>query len=618
MIRRFVPFLCFFLCTVLQMYAQKIELVEPPFWWTNMQNERLQLMIYGEDLRDYHVNIDYDFIKVREVHNADSKNYLFIDLEINIETYPGIYSLKLTRENSPDLEIKYELKERKFNSAYREGYSTKDVMYLITPDRFANGDPSNDRIKGMKEGYDRTGDFGRHGGDIKGISDHLDYIKAMGFTCIWLNPVLENDQYKGSYHGYATTDYYKVDPRFGSNTSYVELSHKASEMGICMIMDIIVNHCGSEHWWMQDLPFNDWINFQEEGFIQSNHRKTTLVDPHASKIDRDMMVKGWFVETMPDLNQKNPFMSIYLIQNTIWWIEYADLAGVRQDTYSYPFRDFMKDWTCAIMNEYPNFNIVGEEYVDEPNLVSYWQKGKVNKDGYSSCLPGLMDFPLCFSIHRGLVEKEGMSFQTGLARIYERLAMDYLYPDPDNLVIFPDNHDMSRIYTQLGEDDDLYKMAIAFYLTMRGIPQIYYGTEIKMSNPGTDSHGVIRSDFPGGWAGDKINAFTGNGLDSKQKDAQEFCRNLLQWRKTNTCVQKGKLMHYAPVDGVYTYFRYTDTACVMVVLNKNEKVYTLDPGRFTERLEGYSSARDVITNIHFDLNIPLNLAPRTVYVLELN
>lgn len=611
-----LSFIGFFLLISVSAIAQTIiERVEPPFWWTNMQNDSLQLMLYGTNLKDARVSTNYQGVKIIQTHNADSPNYLFVDMVINEGTKPGQIELVIGINNGRSSRIKYELKQRSANSKNRLGFTNKDVLYLLTPDRFANGNPANDSVSGLKEGHNRAADYGRHGGDIKGIADHLDYIKDMGFSAIWLNPILENDQPEWSYHGYATTDYYKVDPRFGSQEEYVALSKKAKSMGIGMIMDIIVNHCGSEHWWMNDLPFDDWINYNGKPYQQSNHRKTTLVDPYVAQSDRKIMTEGWFVPAMPDLNQRNQFLSKYLIQNSIWWIEYADLYGIRQDTYSYPFRQFMTDWTCAIRNEYPNINIVGEEWVENPAIIAYWQEGKVNQDGYTSCLPSLMDFPLTFSIHKALNEDE--EWGKGLVRIYEMLGNDFLYADPNQLVIFPDNHDMSRIFTQIKEDKDLYKMAMGLILTLRGIPQIYYGTEILMSNPGTESHGVIRSDFPGGWEGDSINVFTGKNLDIEIKSYKNWLKDLIHWRNETPVLHHGQLMHYEPQNGVYVYFRYDNESTVMVVVNKNNESVDLPLARFKERINGYSKVRDILDKQDFILEDKLTLLKRSITILEL-
>lgn len=564
-----------------------IDKIEPPFWWQGMNNTELQLMVYGKDIQNLEPVFEKKSIKIKKVHKTDSPNYLFIDIEIPTDLQAGVYDLLFKKGKRTKANFQYEIKERVKASAQREGIDQSDVVYLITPDRFANGDPNNDEVDGLLEGYDRALEYGRHGGDLQGISDHLDYIKDVGFSTIWLNPVLINDQDEWSYHGYATTDYYQVDPRFGTNEEYVQLALDAKEKGMGMIMDIIVNHCGSFHHWMKDPPFDDWINNQDGAYQQTNHRKETLLDPYKSESDRKVMTEGWFVPAMPDLNQRNPFMSTYLIQNSIWWIEYAHLAGIRQDTYSYPFRKFMTDWTCAIQAEYPNFYIVGEEWIDDPSVIAYWQEGKVNQDGYSSCLPGLMDFPLCFAIHKAFTEEE--AWDKGLIKLYQSLSKDFHYADPAQLIIFPDNHDMKRIFVEMQEDLDKYKQAMAFLMTTRGIPQLYYGTEIAMNAGANGSHGLIRADFPGCWAGDSTNIKDGLALDDLQQEALSFCTELINWRNSNEAIHKGKLIHFIPENGVYVYFRTLENSAVMVILNKNEDAYTLDLDRFREILDGYET-----------------------------
>jgi len=592
--------------------AQSIERIEPPFWWRDMQDNTLQLMVYGPDIASTDVSVNSDVIKLVATHRLTSPNYIFLDLNIMPGASRSVAKLTFSKNGQEVASQDYVLEERRPGSSDRIGFGNSDVMYLITPDRFANGDTSNDQLAGMREGYNRTEDFGRHGGDIEGIRQHLDYINQMGFTAIWINPMLENDQDKYSYHGYSVTDYYKVDPRYGSNEDYVELSKEAKSKGIKMIMDVIANHCGSFHWWMSDLPSQDWIH---QPFRQTSHRKATLLDPYGAPEDREAMVQGWFVKSMPDLNQRNPFMSKYLIQNSIWWIEYADLDGLRQDTYSYPYRDFMTDWSCAIMNEYPNFNIVGEEWVLDPAMISYWQRDKTNSDHYSACLPSLMDFPMTTKLHEALKEDEGRT--TGLIKLYETLTNDYLYPHPEDLVIFPDNHDMSRILTQVNEDVDLAKMAVVYILTTRGTPQIYYGTEILMSNPGTDSHGVIRSDFPGGWQGDSVNAFNGDNLSGEAIAMQNYMSGLLNWRKNKAVIHHGELMHYVPENSFYVYFRTLDNEKVMVVLNKNTDDTKLALDRFERHLKDYQNGVDIISGRALPLGDSLAIPARSAMVLEL-
>ncbi|MGB2862628.1 MAG: glycoside hydrolase family 13 protein [Sedimentisphaerales bacterium] len=608
--------ICFILLIVPVTFAQhSIERVEPPFWWKGMHNPELQIMIYGENVAELMPEIEYDGIAVKKTVLAENRNYLFIYLDIAQEVTPGEFTIQFkNNENRVIDSIDYRLLPREKDAALRKGYDNSDVMYLITPDRFANGDTSNDNIDGMSDKVNRSDKWARHGGDIRGIINSLDYIADIGFTAIWLNPVLENNQPKASYHGYSTTDFYRVDPRFGTNSEYKELSSKARDKGIKIIMDMIMNHCGSEHWWMDDLPSDDWINNPNDYFI-TNHRRTTLRDPYASNYDREHFTDGWFVPTMPDLNQRNPLLADYLIQNTIWWIEYLNLAGIRMDTYPYSDKDFMSDWTCAVMNEYPDFNICGEEWSLNPAVLAYWQKGKENPDGYTSCLPGLLDFPLQNALKNALTEQE--SWDTGMINLYDMLSNDFLYADPFKHVIFPDNHDMSRIFTQLNEDIDLFKLAIVYLATMRGTPQFYYGTEILMSNTGDNSHGNIRSDFPGGWEDDEVNAFTNQGLTNEQRQVRSLIKKLLNWRKTATAIHNGKLIHFVPVNGVYTYFRFNDEMKIMVALNKTASQQNVDLTRFSELINKAATAKNIITGKEMSLNGGLTVDSKQPLILEI-
>jgi len=608
--------ICIIFLIVPVTFAQhSIERVEPPFWWKGMHNPRLQIMVYGENVAELIPEIEYDGIVVKKTVLVENRNYLFLYLDIAPEATPGEFTIRFkNNKNSVIDSIDYRLLPREKDAALRKGYDNFDVMYLITPDRFVNGDTSNDNIDGMPDKINRSDKWARHGGDIRGIINNLDYIADLGFTAVWLNPVLENNQPKASYHGYSTTDFFKVDPRFGTNSEYRELSDKARDKGIKIIMDMIMNHCGSEHWWMDDLPSNDWINNPDDFFI-TNHRRTTLRDPYASNYDRKHFTDGWFVPTMPDLNQRNPLLADYLIQNTVWWIEYLNLAGIRMDTYSYSDKDFMKDWTCAVMDEYPDFNICGEEWSLNPAVLAYWQKGNENPDGYTSCLPGLLDFPLQNALKNALTEQE--SWNVGMINLYDMLSNDFLYADPYKHVIFPDNHDMSRIFTQLNEDIGLFKLAIAYFATMRGTPQFYYGTEILMSNTGDNSHGNIRSDFPGGWEGDQVNAFTNQGLTKEQIEARRFIKRLLNWRKTATAIHTGKLIHFVPVKGVYTYFRFNDDMKVMVVLNKTASQQNVDLTQFSElRIKG-ATAKNIITGKELTLNDSLTVDSKQPLILEI-
>lgn len=602
-----------FIAALTSVNAQ-IDHVEPPFWWTGMKNPNLQLMVHGKNISITKVVFDYEGVELKSVTSIENPNFLFIDLQLSPGVKSGKFDIFFKKDGKTVESFTYELKKRQPGSAEREGFKNSDVMYLIMPDRFANGDPFNDSIEGMKEGYNRKDPLGRHGGDIKGIIDHLDYITSMGFTAIWLNPVLENNQTRTSYHGYATTDFYKVDARFGTNDDYRKLGILAKEKGIKLIMDMIFNHCGSEHWWMEDIPGSDWINLYPD-YVITNHRRTVNQDPYASNLDKELMIKGWFVPTMPDLNLRNPFLENYLIQNSIWWIEYVGLNGIRMDTYPYTDKYAMAEWNRLVLKEYPDFNIVGEEWSLNPAIVSYWQKGQKNSDEYNRNLPSVMDFPIQNALSRGLTEKEGGN--NGLVKLYEALANDFLYPDPYNLVIFPDNHDMSRFYNQLALDIGLFKLGITYILTTRGIPQIYYGTEILMEGDKKRGDGDLRRDFPGGWESDKVNAFTGKGLSKKEIEVQNFFKKLLNWRKRNPVIHTGKLTHFAPENGVYVFFRYNNDKKVMIVLNKNKEDHHLKLERFNEIICGYSKGKDIIGGKVFDLNYEIAVPALTPLILEL-
>jgi len=603
----------------LMVQAQKIERVEPPNWWVGMKNTQLELLVYGKHIAEYKPSIDNEDIVLSKVVHTDNENYLFLNLDLS-KAKPGTLVINFSKKGKRNnFNYEYELKQRKPDSEKREGFNSSDVIYLITPDRFANADKSNDVVKKLNEqGIDRKNDYARHGGDIAGITAHLDYIDEMGFTAIWSTPLLINDMEKSSYHGYAMTDFYKVDPRFGTLGEYVNLSVKAKEKGMKLIMDQVANHIGLEHWWMKDLPAKDWVNFQQEflddKLVVTNHRRTVNQDSYASKKDKDLMNEGWFVETMPDLNQKNPQMANYLIQNSIWWVETLDLGGIRQDTYPYPDKDFMSKWAGAIMNEYPNFSVVGEEWSLNPLLVGYWQKGANNKDGYESNLTSTMDFPMQRAIVDALNEDE--EWDKGFVKMYEGLANDFHYANPSDIMIFPDNHDMSRIFTQLNENVENTKMALGYMLALPRITQIYYGTEILMNDtakPG--DHGLIRTDFPGGWKGDKVNAFTGKRLSKDQKEMQSFVKKVLNYRKNSEAIHSGKTIHFAPKDGVYVLFRVSDDEVVTVILNKNEKYITLDLQRFIEVGLENKKVKNIISGKEFLWGESLKIDSKGIIIL---
>lgn len=595
--------------------APRIERVEPAFWWQGFEQTGLQLLVYGDRVSGLAPAVDHPGIRIDRIERVDSPNYLFVYLKIDPEAQPGRFDIVFSGSGTP-ISHPYRLLAKNPDPAHASGFSPADAIYLITPDRYANGDPGNDDVEGYADEADRDALGGRHGGDIQGIIDHLDYIDAMGFTAIWLNPVLENAMPEYSYHGYSTTDFYRVDPRFGSNEDYRRLVRTAKERGIGVIMDMIVNHIGNRHWWMDDLPTDDWLNHQGDPRITS-HEHMTVQDPYASKADRRAFADGWFVPTMPDLNQRNPLLADYLLQNALWWIEYLGLSGIRMDTYPYPDKEYMASWTRRIMREYPAFNIVGEEWSLSQPTVAYWQRGKTNHDGYRSWLPSLMDFPLRHALQASLTDT-GASHEPGWLPLYRTLANDHVYADPNALVVFADNHDMSRVYTQLGENFELYRQAMVYVLTMRGTPQIYYGTEILMTNPGSDDHGLIRSDFPGGWPDDRNSAFSGRGLSPEEARAQALLKKLLNWRRSKPVIHHGDVLHYVPHDGVYVYFRFDPDDRVMVLMNGERRTKSVAAERYAEGVDGRTTATDVITDERVSLEEDIPLAPHGVRLLELH
>ena len=603
-----------------------LQRVEPPNWWVDFNDSSLQLLVKEPNIGNSKPTISYQGVSIQKVHQAKSTNYLFIDLQIDKNTKAGKFDIVFTFDNGTTKTHTYELKERQKSSEEFVGFNSSDAIYLITPDRFANGDETNDINENLNEKtINRKDDYARHGGDLKGITNHIDYIADLGFTAVWPTPVLTNDMYRGSYHGYAMTDFYEVDPRFGTLTEYQELSEELRKKDMKLIMDQVANHCGLEHWWMKDLPFDDWVNNQKyyeenkenwnnQTVKVSNHRRTTNQDIYAAEADKSDNNEGWFVDTMPDLNQRNPFMAKYIIQNSIWWIETLGLGGIRQDTYPYPDKQFMSNWAGAIMNEYPNFSIVGEEWSYNPLLIGYWQKGAKNKDGYESNLTSTMDFAMQNNIVEALNQYE--SYNSGLTKIYEGLANDFHYAAPKDILIFPDNHDMSRIFTQLKGEIVNTKMALSYLLMLPRIPQIYYGTEILMNDfakPG--DHGLIRTDFPGGWNGDLVNAFTSEGLTNEQKDMQLFLKKVLNFRKNSKAIHEGKTVHFAPENETYFLFRIKNDETVVHIINKNNKPISIDLNRFKEvGLQG-KTVKNILTGESFIWNQTIQLTEKGSLIL---
>lgn len=595
--------------------AQKVSLerVDPPFWWVGMKHNTLQLMVHGEQISACKPHINFPGVVLKEVIAVESPNYLFINLFISDTAKAGSFPIDFLKGKRKMASYTYELKTRDTNPKLHQGFDNSDVIYLLMPDRFANGDTTNDNKDGMLEIADRVDPLGRHGGDIKGITDHLGYLIDLGVTAIWSTPLLENNMPKQSYHGYAITDYYNIDPRFGTNEDYRKLVRNAHSKGLKIIMDMVANHAGTGYYWNTDLPSQDWYNQWPE-FTRSNYRLATQTDPNVPQYDYDQMVKGWFDVTMADLNQHNELLAEFIIQNTIWWIEYSGIDGIRQDTYPYSYKDFMAEWMQRILKEYPNFNVVGEVWLKYPSVTSYWLDNETNKDGYRSYLTNVFDFPLEDAMRGAFHEKE--SWSTGMMRLYELISQDFLYSNPTKIVTFSGNHDGDRFFTKMNEDFHKFKMGMAFLMTSRGIPHIYFGDEILMKGREHDGHGYIREDFPGGWPTDKKDAFT-NGRTEEQEAAFQFMRRLLNWRKTNKAVQFGELKQYLPEDGVYVYFRHYQDQSVMVVLNNNTENKELDLKRFQKDLEGYSSGRSALNRQGFDNLDHLRISTKSVMIIEL-
>ena len=601
-----------FLLTLNVLSQIEVTRIDPPFWWTGMKETGLRLMVYGKKIGQVQPVLSYPGVKIISYTSLENPDYLIIDLDISEKAKAGKVAISFQYQRELLFVYEYELRSREEGSAERKGFGKEDVIYLVMPDRFSNGDPGNDSITEMLEGADRLNPNGRHGGDLKGIGDKLDYIAGLGVTAIWLNPVLENNMAAYSYHGYAITDFYRVDPRLGTNEEYCKLAGDCHQKGLKIIMDMVFNHCGSNHFWIKDLPSADWIH-QFPEFTKSNFRAETVMDPYASDYDREKMLTGWFDKPMPDLNQHNKYLADYLIQNSIWWIEYAGLDGIRLDTYPYSYKDFMMKWMSRIREEYPNFSVLGETWMQKETHTAYWQNGAPAEYDFNSNLTYVTDFPMYFAIKDAFTEQEGWT--TGLARLYYVLSQDFVYEDPFCNVIFADNHDLTRLFSSLGQDLNKFKMAMAFLLTTRGVPMIYYGTEYLMTGEEPKGHGYIRQDFPGGeWGG------TVGGQRSAvggQEEGVEYVRKLLNWRKTSDVIHAGKLKQFVPDDGFYVYFRYDLVNTVMVIINKNKDSRQLELKRFKEGIKGFISGTDVISGRTYILSDRINVSAETALILEL-
>lgn len=558
--KKFLVILIILIFSCISYSRISIKKIEPPNWWIGMKHNKIQLMVYGEDLEGVSAVFNDENIKILQVHNAESPSYCFIDVVIPENLHAGDYQLKLFKDNT-QADIIFPLFFRDTGGKRFQGFSNKDAIYLIMPDRFSNGDTSNDNISGFSDNLNRKSPIGRHGGDIQGIINKLDYLKDLGITSVWINPLVENNT-GISYHGYAGTDFYNIDPRFGTNELYKKLVEEAHQKDLKIILDHVSNHCSIDHPWLKNLPFKDWINGSISNHLPAKHHKMIYSDIHADSSSMKNVSEGWFVDNMPDLNQKNSFVSTYIIQNTIWWIEYTGLDGIREDTYPYVDQKFAALWAKEIFDEYPNLNIVGEVWTGNSLFLADYQKGNSLSVTPETNLPSVTDFDMRDSYYKYLSESGS------LYNIYETLSKDFIYPDPDNLVTFIDNHDLARAMFYAKGNTKKVKIALALLLTTRGIPQILYGTEIGMI--GGEDHGTLRSDFPGGFPGDSLNAFEIAGRNHSENEIFEFVKTVLKFRKTYPELSEGKLIHFPPENGLYFYFKILNDQRIMIAINDND------------------------------------------------
>ena len=619
--------------------AVKIDRIEPTDWYVGLKDASLQLMVYGKDIKTADVTTDYPGVKIDSLVRLDSPNYLLVYMNVK-DAQPGTMTL-LFQQGKQKKKVNYTLKAREKKGEERYGFSNADVLYMLMPDRFASGRTDNDQIKGMRPyKNDRTQPSLRHGGDLEGIRQHLDYFKELGVTALWFTPVLENDSpdhgTQSTYHGYATTNYYRVDPRFGSNEEYRQLCDEAHAKGIKIVMDMIFNHSGYEHPWTLDMPSKDWLNTPEwlspenqakavemktmdgaakvnDKYLQTSYKLTPVVDPYASKIDLHETVDGWFVPTMPDLNQRNPHVIKYLIQNSIWWIETVGIDGIRMDTYPYADRDAMAQWMKIIGEEYPNFNTVGETWVTEPAYTAAWQKDSKLSEK-NSYLPTVMDFAFYDRINQAKNE-ETDAWWNGFNRIYNNFVYDYLYPNPSNVMAFLENHDTDRFLGE-GKDTVALKQALALLLTVNRTPQLYYGTEVLMNGTKHITDGNVRKDFPGGFPGDTKNCFTREGRTQAENAMFDWLSRLLHWRQGNDVIIKGKQTQFIPFNGIYVIARQYQGKTVLTILNGNRKQADMQLDRYAEVIGNTTAAKEVITGRTVKLDKKLSLKSRQTLILE--
>jgi glycosidase len=594
--------------------------VYPTHWWVGMKNPNLQLMVHGEqELAKGKISVSHPGLLVKAVHQPENKHYLFVDLQISSTVRPGKYTLKL----SDGTLFTYELKARKTDKNIHQGVRSNDLIYLIMPDRFANGDNTNDAYADLRDkDTDRTNPYVRHGGDLKGISKRLDYLKDLGVTSIWMTPILENDMPKmqegpwtmSGYHGYWITHHYKIDKRFGGNEAYKELVSAAHSKGLKIIQDAVYNHVGSYHHTVLDPPMKEWLN-QWPQYTGSNHREELFTDPYASTLEKKIMIGGWFVPHLPDLNLSNPFCANFVIQSNIWSTEEFGIDGWRVDTYKYCDEKFLNDINAALVKEFPNITVFGEAWTNTVPASAYFTENNINAP-FKHQIKGVTDFPLSNAIYDALNQPYG--WNEGVSRLYTTLSQDFLYKDPTTNCIFLDNHDMNRFFSMVGEDMDKYKMGLGLLLTTRGIPQVYYGTEILMKNYKDPNDAAVRKDFPGGWSSDPVSKFDPGTLNPKEKEAFDFFRKLAQFRKNSPAIANGKLKQFIPANGVYVYFRTHQNQKLMCILNTNTSNSNLGLEKYQEELSTAKSLKNVLTGELMKTPNSLHLSGKSFQIFEVN
>jgi glycosidase len=605
-------------------FSQSNVEVYPTHWWIGMKWNKVQVMIHAKDIsKDADVKLSYPGVQLIKTDKAENPNYLFLKLEISSMTKPGKIKIEIHQHDNNTV-INYELKERRKSNgnAYAQGVTSADLIYLIMPDRFSNGDPSNDKFADMNDtSSDRSNPFLRHGGDLQGITNHLDYFNDLGVTALWLTPVIENNQsltneggaMRSAYHGYAFTDQYKIDKRFGGNEAYKKLASEAHAHGIKIIQDAVYNHFGNKHFLFLDPPSKDWFN-QWPTYTNTTYKDQPLVDKYASKYDYNISVNGWFTRFMPDVNQRNPYVANFLIQYAIWAVEEFGIDGWRVDTYFYSDRDFLNKTNKALYDEFPRITIFGETTTQSVTEQAYFAQNNLNVP-WKSNLQGVTDYEWSGGALASLTENFGWS--NGVNRLYNKLIEDILYKDPMRNEIFFDNHDQNRFYSVIGEDFEKYKMGIALLLTQRGIPQIYYGTEILMKNFKNPSDAEVRKDFPGGWKEDSINKFNASGRTAQENEAYNYVKTLAHFRQNSSALKSGKMMQFVPDNGLYVYFRYDKSQTIMCVMNTADKEKEIDLKKYSERINGFNTARNIVDNTSYKLSDKISIPAKQFWVLEL-